>query len=450
MLRTKREILLEITSQIGLSKMANVKILLIAVLMLTLFSMAWAQPFVVRSVGLGPSFEVYPAIVILGRNGTFKLTFLSSEKNVVYDILRDGKTIFSNNTNKKSLALKISLKNAWYSYLTVRAKSKSDPWNTSVATILVLSPKINVDVNKEISIWAVPKSFSLISPSTGSVFVIVNSAFGRKSLTISLDKTILIDRELSPVSNSPKIFEVPFSTKKLADGEHSLKAKMLLITGMKLTVAATIVVYIAPPVVQSFEVSPKVVKPQKVTFTASVVIKDEAGVKSVKINGVAADYRDGKWVALVPVDFSKVIVSEATNVNFTVKATNNFNKSAEKRFSRKISVRVIPPVPTNLHTTSVSYNSISIAWNASPGASDYKIYRSTNGQHFSRIAETSSTNYTDSSLNLSTTYYYKVKAINAYGESGYSNVVKATTLWIWWWLIGIFASIMVLLLFTIY
>ena len=86
-----------------------------------------------------------------------------------------------------------------------------------------------------------------------------------------------------------------------------------------------------------------------------------------------------------------------------------------------------PPAPANLHETSVATNSVSIAWNASHGASYYKIYRSTDNVNFSRIGQTTSTSYTDNGLSPSTTYYYKVTALNAYGESGFSNVISVTT-----------------------
>lgn len=86
-----------------------------------------------------------------------------------------------------------------------------------------------------------------------------------------------------------------------------------------------------------------------------------------------------------------------------------------------------PLAPTNLHKTSVTSNSISIAWNASSGASGYKIYRSTDNMNFSQIGQTSFTSYIDSGLSPSTTYYYKVTAFNTYGESDYSNTIGVTT-----------------------
>ncbi len=86
-----------------------------------------------------------------------------------------------------------------------------------------------------------------------------------------------------------------------------------------------------------------------------------------------------------------------------------------------------PHPPTNLHKVSVTSNSISIAWNASFGASLYKIYRSTNNTNFFQIGQTSFTSYTNSGLSPSTTYYYKVTALNIYGESDYSNTISVTT-----------------------
>jgi len=42
-------------------------------------------------------------------------------------------------------------------------------------------------------------------------------------------------------------------------------------------------------------------------------------------------------------------------------------------------------------------------------------------------AGANATGYTDSGLSAGTSYWYRVRAINTYGQSGYSNVATATT-----------------------
>lgn len=86
-----------------------------------------------------------------------------------------------------------------------------------------------------------------------------------------------------------------------------------------------------------------------------------------------------------------------------------------------------PSAPTNLKTTNVTTNSVTLAWTASTdnrSLSSYYIYK--NGTYF---GSTSSTSFTVNSLTPSTTYQFYVKAIDASSNlSAASNTVTTTTL----------------------
>src|SRR5439155_25917318 len=58
----------------------------------------------------------------------------------------------------------------------------------------------------------------------------------------------------------------------------------------------------------------------------------------------------------------------------------------------------------------------------------FNIQRSTDGTNFTTIATASpaASNYLDSGLTASTTYYYRVAAANASGSSAYSSMGSAT------------------------
>lgn len=87
-----------------------------------------------------------------------------------------------------------------------------------------------------------------------------------------------------------------------------------------------------------------------------------------------------------------------------------------------------PAAPTNLTATAVSRSQINLAWNASQGASHYTVYRSlTSGGPYTAIATTSQTSFSNTGLSASTTYYYVVRANNAYGQSPPSNEASART-----------------------
>lgn len=92
-----------------------------------------------------------------------------------------------------------------------------------------------------------------------------------------------------------------------------------------------------------------------------------------------------------------------------------------------------PATPTGLAATAASSSQINLTWTASDGATSYDIYRDTNpAGAFPRVGSEPTvgavTSYSNTGLSASTTYYYKISALNAEGESAASSAVNATTL----------------------
>ncbi|MFM2207641.1 MAG: hypothetical protein RL213_1616 [Bacteroidota bacterium] len=86
--------------------------------------------------------------------------------------------------------------------------------------------------------------------------------------------------------------------------------------------------------------------------------------------------------------------------------------------------------PTNLAATAPSSTSIQLAWtDNSSNETGFNIERSPDGMHFSPLASVGANvvTYSDNTLSASTTYYYRVNAFNAGGNSTFSNVASATT-----------------------
>src|SRR5208337_3070621 len=86
----------------------------------------------------------------------------------------------------------------------------------------------------------------------------------------------------------------------------------------------------------------------------------------------------------------------------------------------------LPAAPTGLQATTGNAQ-VSLTWNPSVGAVTYNIYRGTvsNGEILVKSG-VATASYTDTGLTNGTTYFYKVTAVNAGGESSKSNEASAT------------------------
>ncbi len=85
----------------------------------------------------------------------------------------------------------------------------------------------------------------------------------------------------------------------------------------------------------------------------------------------------------------------------------------------------VPSAPTYVYVENYGnsyYPEVRISWNESVGATSYTVYRSTSANgSYSLIKTTSYTYASDTNVTLGNKYYYKVKASNSAGSSGYSN-----------------------------
>ncbi|MDQ3259012.1 MAG: fibronectin type III domain-containing protein, partial [Acidobacteriota bacterium] len=113
-----------------------------------------------------------------------------------------------------------------------------------------------------------------------------------------------------------------------------------------------------------------------------------------------------------------------TTYYYVVSAVNANGESAN---SSEASATTAPAVPTGL-TAAAGNAQVRLSWNASAGATGYKIFRATSPGSYSSplVSSITTTSYTDSTAVNGTTYYYVVRAANAAGDSASSNEVSAT------------------------
>ncbi|TAM93417.1 MAG: hypothetical protein EPN39_20085 [Chitinophagaceae bacterium] len=95
----------------------------------------------------------------------------------------------------------------------------------------------------------------------------------------------------------------------------------------------------------------------------------------------------------------------------------------------------VPVMPSSITAKTVSYNQINLNWtDNSNNETGFEIYRASVSAGPWQIIYTTKANmtaFTDSTVSPSTTYYYKVQAVNQYGSSGFASLTQnnaATTL----------------------
>ena len=117
---------------------------------------------------------------------------------------------------------------------------------------------------------------------------------------------------------------------------------------------------------------------------------------------------------------------------YKVSAYNNFggsgNESAKSAYAYATTESEAPDEPEDLDAEALSSSRIELTWDSVSEADEYYVYRSrTSSGTYTKIETVEDESFTDTGLTANTTYYYKVKAHNDEGTSGYSNRASATT-----------------------
>ncbi|HUI92865.1 MAG TPA: hypothetical protein VLX68_11515 [Chitinivibrionales bacterium] len=111
---------------------------------------------------------------------------------------------------------------------------------------------------------------------------------------------------------------------------------------------------------------------------------------------------------------------------YQISAVNRFGESVR---SPSISAITICQPPSGVSAAAVSKSAIMTTWSTVAGAASFNIYRDTvDTGAYSLVGNASTDTFTDTGLVAGVTYYYKISALNASGESGQSAPASATTM----------------------
>ena len=130
------------------------------------------------------------------------------------------------------------------------------------------------------------------------------------------------------------------------------------------------------------------------------------------------------------VSYIDTATQPATVYYYRMRASNGVGSSGYSTVVSVTTPAAPPATPAGLAALAVSASQINLSWSDVANATGFEIDRSTNGTNFTLAATVGAgvTTYSNSGLAASTTYGFRVRAVNSGGASANSNVVSATTL----------------------
>ncbi len=158
---------------------------------------------------------------------------------------------------------------------------------------------------------------------------------------------------------------------------------------------------------------------------------NETGFKIERKTGSGGTYAEIATVGADVTAFSDTGLTATTAYFYRVRATNATGDSAYSNEASATTLTNPPVAPSGLTATAISSSQINISWTDVANETGFKIERKTGaGGTYSQIATVGAgvVSYNNTGLTVNTTYYYRVRASNAGGDSPYSNEANATTL----------------------
>ncbi len=177
------------------------------------------------------------------------------------------------------------------------------------------------------------------------------------------------------------------------------------------------------------------VSSSQVNLTWADNAANEDGVKVERCTGEGcSNFSQIATVARNATGYSNTGLTASTSYTYRVRTYNTIGDSAYSDTATAVTPGgpTVPAAPTNLTATAASRSRINLTWtDNSDNETGFKVERCQGSTctNFAQIATVGAnvSTYANTGLRASTTYRYRVRAYNAAGNSGYSNIASATT-----------------------
>ncbi len=125
-------------------------------------------------------------------------------------------------------------------------------------------------------------------------------------------------------------------------------------------------------------------------------------------------------------------LSNSTTYYYVIRSTDGSDESLNSTEANAIPLNNAPTIPPELTAKVIAAGQIRLSWTASTddiGVDHYEVIRSFNNGPYTFIANSTIVEFIDNNVTTDTTYLYRVRAVDADGNtSAYSNIDLATTI----------------------